>query len=135
VEVVSEPQKVYLATRGGISDYQILHAFARREDAEAYHLTEDIEEYEVRTGPVEVRTLHEIAWVPGEPDSEETAHYPGNPIVWDHPEDFDHRPVISLWGRYKREPRLIVEGFDAAEVRRVYEEQRARCMADPARPR
>jgi hypothetical protein len=36
---------IYLATRGEYSDYRVCHAFARREDAEAYKLGDDVAEF------------------------------------------------------------------------------------------
>src|ERR1035441_2640518 len=53
---------IYLATSGEYIDYQVCHAFAKREDAESYKLGDDVKEMEVRDGPVEVRTWHTLNW-------------------------------------------------------------------------
>ncbi|MER6575807.1 hypothetical protein [Nonomuraea sp. NPDC001023] len=56
--------KVYLATSGppGEYGYQVLGAFTRRKDAQAFKLADRVEPFELWDGPVEVRDRHVITW-------------------------------------------------------------------------
>src|ERR1035441_4322522 len=81
---------IYLATSGEYSDYQVCHAFAKREDAESYKLGDDVKEMEVRDGPVEVRTWHTLNWRADWPEREAEAGFvAGNPHPWTERRDFD----------------------------------------------
>jgi len=124
--------KVYLATSGEYSDYRVQHVFARREDAEAYALGDDVEERELHDGPVEVREWHRLMWHPDAPDSDADGLALGNPYMISEQRDFDGRPghIQHGWDRASQFY-LRVEGWDLAGVRKVYSEQRAQRLADP----
>lgn len=122
--------KVYLATSGEYSDYRVLHAFARREDAEAYPLADDVEEYELHEGPVEVRTRHTVHWYP----EGQGWGVPGqNPNFFGASYDFDGRPnhVEHTWHTTPGTGNvwLVVEGWELERVQKVYSEQRAQYIA------
>jgi hypothetical protein len=131
------PQTIYLATSGEYSDYGVRHAFARKEDAEAYPLGDHVEEYELHDGPVEVRTWHVLYWDPVQPDHEKEAGRYGNPWMDEHLQDFGGKPgnISHRWeGRYHAPEikKLRVEGWDPDRVRKVYSEQRAQYKAQEA---
>lgn len=119
---------IYLATRGEYSDYRVCHAFARREDAESYKLGDDVEEFEVRSGPVEVRYWYELDW-----DARKADTYGGhggfaaNPYVDSELRDFDgdERRAEHTWSGAC----LNVQGWDKDLVLKVYSEQRAQFLA------
>jgi hypothetical protein len=120
--------KVYLATAGEYSDYRVLHAFARREDAEAYKLGEEVIELEVHDGPVEVRRWHYLNWRPGHPDQQDPNWpFSANPQVYDEPRDFDGNEKYAEHRWY--ESVLNVQGWDLTLVKKVYSEQRAQYLA------
>lgn len=125
--------KVYLATSGEYSDYRIQHVFARREDAEAYPLGDDVEERQVHDGPVEVRLWHVITWRADRPDEPASDVRLGNPYVMNYRRDFDGRPGHTEhdWaGPPERTgPVLNVGGWHGDRVRKVYSEQRAQYIA------
>jgi hypothetical protein len=123
--------KVYLATSGEYSDFRVRQVFARREDAESYELGDDVEEREVRDGPVEVRSWHFLYWRPGKPDSGGDSLACGNPWSSSRPSDFDGRPrlVQHHWDDHGPGRVLAVEGWDLDGVRKVYSEQRAQHIA------
>jgi len=125
---MSEPARIYLATRGEYSDYRVCHAFSRREDAVAYRLGDDVEELELRTGPVEVRYWYELYWRAGKPD-QQPGDWPaaGNPWVDSELKDFDgdERRVEHSWSGQA----LNVQGWDRGHVMKVYSEQRAQHVA------
>ncbi len=122
--------KVWLATAGEYSDYRVLHVFAREEDARTYSLGEDVEERELREGPVEVRARVYLAWSSWLPDREATSHHQANPYVYTCSEDYDaaagttHRWDDSHFGRT-----LSVHGWDREGVMKVYSEQRVQHAA------
>lgn len=123
---------VYLATAGEYSDFRVVHAFARREDAESYKLGDEVMELEVREGPVEVRYWHELRWEPHLGDR--AAQWPAaaNPRVDPELRDFDgnEKHVEHRWpGTAPRRTLLIVGGWDLALVKKVYGEQRAQYLA------
>jgi hypothetical protein len=124
---------IYLATSGEYSDYQVCHAFAKREDAESYKLGDDVKEMEVRDGPVEVRTWHLLLWSPDRGDREADSLAMANPYEGSSPKDFDGKPrnVTHAWyGPPQRTgPVLYVEGWDPDLVRKVHSEQRAQFLA------
>ncbi len=123
--------KVYLATSGEYSDYRVRQVFARREDAEAYGLGEDVEEFELREGPVETRLEYHLYWSSWIPDREATLTAMANPWTGSDRLDFDDRPdrVDHRWteGRYGRQ--LDIRGWDMDRIRKVYSEQRAQHIA------
>jgi hypothetical protein len=124
--------KVYLATSGEYSDFRVRHVFARREDAESYELGDDVEEREVRDGPVEVRSWHRLYWHPGKPDADDGDSFAlGNPWSSSRPSDFDGRArlVEHRWDDTAGGRVLTVEGWDLDGVRKVYSEQRAQHIA------
>jgi hypothetical protein len=127
---------VYLATSGEYSDYRVQHVFAKRGDAEAYALGDDVKELEVRDGPVEVRTWHMLMWHAERPDREADNLATANPAQFSSLKDFDGDPrnVTHAWyGPPERTgPVLHVEGWDLRRIRKVYSEQRAQFLARKA---
>lgn len=124
--------KVYLATRGEYSDYRVAHVFARREDAEAYKLADNVEERELHDGPVEVRRWHEMRWEPRLGDRAGDGFALPNPHEDSEYRDFDGQPgrAEHQWmGMGPGRMRLTVGGWDLARVRKVYSEQRAQYLA------
>jgi len=125
--------KVYIATSGEYSDYQICHVFARQEDAEAYEGADRAEEFEVRDGPVEMRPRHTLTWNPDLGDRKRTSTALENPYISSWPQDFDgdERCVRHHWNMPPATtgPVLHVEGWDLARVMKVYSEQRAQFLA------
>lgn len=135
--------KVYLATSGSYSDYQVLHVFTRREDAEAYPLADEVEEFDLHEGPVETRIWHSLTWWPDEPDGDHEVPMPGGGGCEPHmltltnprpmqasPWDFDGRPnhVEHRWrsgSATNGRSSLVVEGWDRERVVKVYGELRA----------
>lgn len=138
--------KVYLATSGSYSDYQVLHVFTRREDAEAYELADDVEEFELHDGPVEARIWHQLSWWPDEPDGEHTVEggFSGHTYTLTNPrpirsyrQDFDGRPnyVEHRWDpgyHTNGKSSLIVQGWDPERIRKVYGELRAEWLSRKA---
>lgn len=127
--------KVYLATRGEYSDFRVCHVFAKREDAEAYALGDDVREMELREAPVEVRTWHELWWYSARPDEERdpSGHRSANPCETSDQRDFDGDPrhAEHRWNKDHNGVRttLIAGGWDRDQVRKVYSEQRAQHLA------
>lgn len=121
---------VYLATAGEYSSFRVLHVFAREEDAKSYKLGDDVYEFEVRSGPVEVRTWYKLTWRGDRgPDWKPR-------IEADELRDFDgnEKHVEHRWSRahmqeIKGNAHLTVEGWDLALVKKVYSEQRAQYLA------
>lgn len=114
--------KVYLATTGEYSDYRVVRVFANRADAEAYPIADDIEEYELTEGPVDVRPWHEITWRLNDREPEQTHEL----------RDFDGHPnncIHRLCSSYGRPHALTVEGWDLTRVQKVFSEQRAQYVA------
>jgi hypothetical protein len=128
--------KVYLATSGEYSDYRVQHVFTRREDAEEYPLGDDVEERELRDGPVEVRFWHALIWRANHPDEVARDFCAANPYQSEECRDFDGRPghIQHHWaGPPERTgPILYVEGWDREGVLKVYSEQRAQHLARKA---
>lgn len=128
---------VYLATAGAYSDYRVVHAFARREDAESYKLGDEVKEMEVHEGPVEVRTWYVLFWWPDRPDAPPDAITAGNPWTnFSDQRDYDGDPghVEHQWEvqsniNYVQHPLLSVGGWDLALVKKVYGEQRGQYLA------
>jgi len=129
--VKDERMKVYLATAGEYSDYRVVRVFARKEDAEAYELANDVEEYELTEGPIEVRRWHTLGWCPWIPDREATGMAAANPFWGNEMRDYDDQPrnVIHKWQDDRFGRRLAVEGWDLDRIRKVYSEQRAQFIA------
>jgi hypothetical protein len=127
------PQTIYLATSGEYSDYSVLHAFARKEDADAYAIPHQVEEFELHDGPVETRTWHSLHWNTKQPDHDGKPGYQlANPYEVAYPKDFDGHPGACLHHFLPYARTLIVEGWDLDRVRKVYSEQRARIKAQEA---
>lgn len=126
------PAKVYLATSGEYSSYRVRRAFARREDAEAYKLGDDVLDLEVSDGPVEVRRWHDLRWEPRLGDR--AAQWPSvaNPHVDSEYRDFDgdERHAAHHWVQITPGRTMLkVGGWDLALVKKVYSEQRAQYRA------
>jgi hypothetical protein len=126
--------KVYLVTSGEYSDYCVLKAFAREEDAWAYPFGDDVEEFELHAGPVEVRTWHTIRWWPDPPSGPGYRGDEPNPYEHREQRDFDGNPNHARheWTTPPNpyNPRaLIVQGWELERVRKVYSEQRAQYLA------
>lgn len=120
--------KVYLATAGEYSDFRVQHAFARRQDAEAYKLGDDVMELEVRDGPVEVRYWHDLDWWADQPDEMAVSGYKvANPCTSSELRDFDgsEKRAQHAWSGVN----LNVQGWDLDLVKKVYSEQRAQYLA------
>lgn len=130
--------KVYVATSGEYSGRFNAYVFTKREDAEAYAGPDNVEEHELREGPVERRPRHVLTWNPALPDRDAD---PGlrelvNPHEWERLEDFDGRAqnVTYAWIPPSHfvpavSDLLQVEGWDLERVRKVYTEQRAQYQA------
>jgi hypothetical protein len=112
---------VYLATAGEYSDYRVKAAFARREDAEAYPLGDDVLELEVHDGPAEIKTWHELRWNATSPDSAR------NPYTSSEPRDFtgSAKHAEHHW----HFDWLTVGAWNLAAAKKVYGEQRAQYLA------
>lgn len=124
--------KVYLATAGEYSDFRVQAVFANRADAEAYELGDDVMEYEVHQGPVEVRTWHTLRWVAKWPDREEIdGRQIANPHLWKERQNFDSRPRVEH--EWTNDPmtgdELRVSGWDINDVYKVFSEQRTQYEA------
>lgn len=115
---------VYLAMAGEYSDFRVCHAFARREDAEAYKLGDGVLELEVRDRPVEVRTWYTLTW---------RSNSKAKPQTYTEYRDFDgnERHAEHAWyGPPERTADILnVGGWDLALVKKVYSEQRAQYLA------
>jgi hypothetical protein len=134
--------KVYLAFANGYDDRRVERVFARRADAEAYGLADEVEEFEVLEGPVEVREWHTLHWVAGCPDrAQPEGGRAANPVLTSDRWAVDERPsgVTIDWKKHPKAAVVIatgevltevthtltVEGWDLERVRAVYAEQRA----------
>jgi hypothetical protein len=123
--------KVYLSTRGEYSDYRVCHAFARREDAEADPLGDDVLELELLDGPADVRPWYMLSWNTRMRDA--AGRY-RNPHVWSENRDYDgsEAPIRHHWsGQYPdgTPMYLNVQGWDRDLVMKVYGEQRGQYLA------
>jgi hypothetical protein len=124
--------KVYLATSGEYSDFRVQQVFARREDAEAYDLSDDVQEFELCEGPVETRIEYRLYWDPRIGDREATAMAQANPFVATERVDFDGQPdrVEHQWNHHARHgSNLVIKGWDLDRIHKVYSEQRAQFIA------
>lgn len=121
--------KVYLATSGEYSDYHVQHVFAREEDARSYELADDVEEYDLREGPVRTAIRYVLQWQPGLPDRDGDSLRLANPYESTERDDFDGH--LSRVEHRILEPGglLVVKGWDLNGVRKVYSEQRAQILA------
>lgn len=131
------PAKVYLATAGEYSDYRVRHVFARREDAEAYQLGDDVEERELQSGPVEVRRWYVLRWEPRLGDRPGDGLAMANPHEDSEYRDFDGQPGHAEHQWIELAPGrtlLKVGGWNLARVRKVYSEQRAQYLAQASEP-
>jgi hypothetical protein len=133
--------KVYLATSGSYSDYRVRGVFAREEDAEAYELADDVEEFDLKEGPQEVRSWHTLRWEPHRPEPDYVVNFSWsppegsripNPSEGDRPErrDYDGHPnrVEHRWVGYPGSGTygaLVVGGWEIERIRKVFGELRA----------
>lgn len=140
--------KVYLATSGSYSDYRVLGVFARLRDAEAYELADDVEEFELKEGPQEVRSWHTLRWEPDRPEPEYVVHFswspPGgskipNPTEDSHPQRRDYnghyKTVEHRWVGHPGKAgcgALVVSGWDVERIRKVFGELRAEWLNNKA---
>ncbi|MER7213192.1 hypothetical protein ABT340_39530 [Streptosporangium sp. NPDC000239] len=130
--------KVYLASRGSYSTYRVVGVFARKEDAEAYELGEDVEEYDVHEGPQEVRAWLKLIWYPDHPDKDTwEGDGPYNPYEDMRPErrDYDGHPnrVEHRWARgwgERGSGHLEVCGWEIERIRKVFGELRAQWLSN-----
>lgn len=125
-------ETIYLATAGEYSDFRVVAAFTREEDARAYELADDVQEFELHDGPVEVRTWHEIRWWPKIGDREADDTHISNPYEDRELREFDGREGHAghHWttSQYDGDT-LTVGGWDLKRVRKTYSEQRAQYIA------
>jgi hypothetical protein len=127
-----EPRKIYLATAGEYSGYHVVRAFTREEDARSYALADDVEEYELSDGPIEVRTRWTLTWRPHLPDQKNDGNRVSNPYESHSRRDFDGRAghAQHQWTKSHRgEDTLLIGGWDLQRIRKVYSEQRAQYIA------
>lgn len=122
---------IYLATAGEYSDFRVVAAFTREEDARAYELADDVDEYVLHDGPIEVRPWWQIGWNADIDDREEDGWHAANPSESFEQRDFNGKPkwVQHAWHSRNGRDRLFVEGWDKERVRKVYSEQRAQYIA------
>ena len=120
--------KVYLATSGEYSDYRVCHVFTRREDAENYPLGDDVEEYELQDGPVQVATWHSVYWYSRRPDDKGDSMRLPNPFESSSQRDFDGH-LNHIEHSVTDNGTLVVSGWDLNGVRKVYSEQRAKILS------
>ena len=108
---------IYLATSGEYDDYWIVAAFTRREDAEAFELSDNVDEVELHDGPLEVRTWYQLRWYQNRPPEEASPGRAPNP----YPQEYDRRAWDGDPGRvevFSPVPSQIeVQGWDMALVR------------------
>ena len=130
--------KVYLATHGSYSDFEVRAVFKREADAEAYELGDSVEEFDLLEGPKEVRTWHRLSWRPDmpEPAYETDGYYSGPgrvPNPHEDPygvrQDYDGHPnrIEHRWQRWggQGSGQLEVCGWDVERIRKVFGELRA----------
>ena len=97
--------KVYLATAGEYSDYRVCRAFARREDAEAYPLGDDVLEMDVHDSSAEVRPWHRMRWFADRPDRKSDGFASANPSAYEESRDFDNDPRhVKHWWNTSTQP-------------------------------
>lgn len=131
---LEKPVKVYVAARGepGEYDYEVLRAFAHREDAEAFELTDHIVELDLDEGPLEVRPRHVVTWdyaldrppsisvydagFDGRPDSEE--HHDASSLV--QAETWDQAKARALFEAKQAEFEARRDELAAALLERLY---------------
>jgi len=121
--------KVYLATSGEYSDYRVVHVFTREEDARSYELADDVEEYELREGPVLTGVWHVLQWQPRLPDRPGDSLRLANPYEYTERHDLDGQPSRVQHRILEPSGLLVVEGWDLNGVRKVYSEQRVQILA------
>jgi len=130
--------KVYLATSGSYSSYRVHGVYARREDAEAYEFSDNVDERELLESPQEVRSWHRLFWYPDNPEGEyEREGYFMGPYTTRNPDEMmpDRRDYDGCWDRVEHRWKggygdrgsgvLEVQGWDIERVRKVFGELRA----------
>lgn len=129
--------KVYLATSGEYSDFVVRQVFAHEEDAQSYQLADNVLDFELQDGPVEVRLWHTLHWNPKEPDQTGDPDMLENPWSNARPQEFDDKAdfVEHRWvDNARRGDLLIVTGWDRERLMKVYSEQRAKYLAQQSEP-
>jgi hypothetical protein len=117
--------KVYIATSGSYSDYRIEGVFTREEDAGAFELGEDVEEFELQEGPLEVRDWWTLTWYPQGQHGRDPLTHSARRVFDGHPNYARHE-----WNKTSQfVPFLRVEGWDRERVMKVFSEQRAQHIA------
>jgi hypothetical protein len=124
--------KVYVVTSGEYSDYHIVRIFLNQADANAYQLGDDVSEWDVAEGPVEVRNWYQLCWWPHRPDAE--GRDDPNPWWRNESRDFDdnERACTHRWHEAPGTDRftsLTIQGWDRERILKVYSEQRAQYLA------
>jgi hypothetical protein len=109
---------IYLATSGEYDDYRVEAAFTRREDAEAFELGDSVEEIELRDGPAEVRTWHQLRWYQGTPLREGIpGHRNPNPMASDRERRIWDGNPDRLEVSYPAPGQVDIQGWDPALIR------------------
>lgn len=129
--------KVYVATDGSYSDYQIKHVFLNEDDARTYAQSThegNYSEYEVREKIPERRVFYHLTWQSHLPDCNKNSNHIANPHVWSYESDFTGDTMLAHhWYNRTAGPNQIgtlsVEGFGREGVMKVYSEQRAMFLA------
>lgn len=124
--------KVYLAATGSYSSYRIVKVFSRREDAEAYELAEDVEEYEVHDSPAQVADRVTLHWTTWQPDKQPCMDLGesftiGNPYITTARADRSNYPArpVPEWRRHYYGLVLEVSAWTETEAWKVYGDERA----------
>lgn len=128
--------KVYVATSGSYSSYDVEHVFLKEEDARAWcdadignHHERSWNEYDVLEAQPVYKTFYSLTWWPYLDDHEEGPGAAPNPRVISYEKVFlkDSRPA-HRWDEYKCGPYdytgLRIEGWDRETVMKVYSDQR-----------
>ena len=113
---------IYLATSGEYDDCWIVAALTRREDAEAFELSDNVDVVELHDGPLEVRTWYSLRWYQDRPLEEASPGRAPNP----YPQEYDRRAWDGDPNRvevFSPVPSQIeVQGWDMALVRAKLDE-------------
>ena len=126
---------IYLATSGTYDDYRVQAVFTRREDAEAFGLGDDVEEFELHDGPLETRAWHQVRWYADRPERPGTTNDGGNPYHSDRElRIWDGNPDRVEVTRFDVFPQILVEGWDLALVRSRLDEPEGTNPPGPSAP-
>lgn len=137
--------KVYIVTTGSYSSYGISQVFQNKADAEQYAATfsgssdAEVEEYELREGPVKKRARWHLQWYSCLPafldlGVRKIRYEVPEPRVWSYDEDdLGEQIKISVtWVHeksYGDRDVLSINGPSEEAVRKVFSEQRAQYLA------